>query len=246
MSDTTETDTNTDTTDEPSKAELHERVQQLESTVEKLMPSRRDALKLGAAGIVGAAGLSATSQSAAASTGSAGQIGDVNNRPDLFADEIDANRAKVITERQSGDEGAVSFSGLQTNKDSVVRLFLRVESGLGTAGDLKLQVNNETTNSYETVFTDGTATTDDGFIIYSPDQNAAHAGGELRLFSTGSDRIGITGPFAAGQHGRISRTLQSGGMDQNLAPVDSLSFVSTESGTSNYSIKTATVAIYQY
>jgi len=78
-------------TDEPSKAELHDRVEKLESTVAKMMPSRRDALKLGAAGIVGAAGLSATSQSAAASTGSAGQIGDSSNRPDIFADSVNAN-----------------------------------------------------------------------------------------------------------------------------------------------------------
>jgi len=85
MSDTTDND------DEPTKAELHDRVRKLESTVEKLMPSRRDALKLGAAGIAGAAGLSATSGSADASTGSAGQIGDVNNRPDVFADTVDAN-----------------------------------------------------------------------------------------------------------------------------------------------------------
>jgi len=93
MSDTTETETNTDNTDsdEPTKAELHDRVRKLESTVEKLMPSRRDALRMGAAGIAGAAGLGAASQSADASTGSAGDIGDPNNRPDLFADDIDAN-----------------------------------------------------------------------------------------------------------------------------------------------------------
>jgi len=78
-------------TDEPSKAELHDRVRNLESTVAKMMPSRRDALRMGAAGIAGAAGLGAASQSADASTGSAGDIGDPNNRPDLFADEIDAN-----------------------------------------------------------------------------------------------------------------------------------------------------------
>jgi len=93
MSDTTETetDTNTDNTDEPSKAELHDRVQQLESTVQQMMPSRRDALRMGAAGIAGAAGLSATTQTADASTGSAGQIGDSANRPTIFADDIDAN-----------------------------------------------------------------------------------------------------------------------------------------------------------
>jgi len=99
MSDTTETetDTNTDTTDEPSKAELHERVQQLESTVEKLMPSRRDALKLGAAGIAGAAGLSATTQPADASTGSAGTIGSSSDRPDAFLDEANVNQLTGVS-----------------------------------------------------------------------------------------------------------------------------------------------------
>jgi len=84
-------DEKTDNTDEPSKAELHDRVRKLESTVEKLMPSRRDALRMGAAGLAGAAGLSATTQPADASTGSAGQIGDSVNRPTIFADDIDAN-----------------------------------------------------------------------------------------------------------------------------------------------------------
>jgi hypothetical protein len=73
---------------EPTKSELHERVEQLESTVEKLMPSRRDALRMGAAGIAGAVGLSATTQTADAATGSAGQIGDSSNRPDIFADDV--------------------------------------------------------------------------------------------------------------------------------------------------------------
>jgi len=91
------TNENTDTTDEPTKAELHDRVQQLESTVEKLMPSRRDALRMGAAGLAGAAGLSATSGSAAAATGSAGQIGDSSNRPDIFADTVDANQLTGVS-----------------------------------------------------------------------------------------------------------------------------------------------------
>jgi len=107
---------NTDNTDEPTKAELHDRVQQLESTVEKLMPSRRDALRMGAAGIAGAAGLGAASQSAEASTGAAGQIGDVNNRPDLIADEIDTNtqtfdESRIIEDTFTlADDSAISFS----------------------------------------------------------------------------------------------------------------------------------------
>jgi len=99
MSDTTETETETNTdntdSDEPTKAELHDRVQQLESTVAKLMPSRRDALKLGAAGLAGAAGLGAASQSADAATGSAGTIGSNSDRPDLIADDVDANTLNI-------------------------------------------------------------------------------------------------------------------------------------------------------
>lgn len=91
------TNETTDNTDEPTKAELHDRVRNLESIVEKLMPSRRDALKLGAAGIAGAVGLSATTQPADASTGSAGDIGDPNNRPDLFADTVDANQLSGVS-----------------------------------------------------------------------------------------------------------------------------------------------------
>jgi len=98
MSDTTETETDTNTnTDEPSKAELHDRVRKLESTVEKLMPSRRDALRMGAAGIAGAAGLGAASQTADASTGSAGTIGSSSDRPDAFLDEANVNQLTGVS-----------------------------------------------------------------------------------------------------------------------------------------------------
>jgi len=114
----TMSDDNTDeTTDEPepepTKAELHERVEQLESTVAKMMPSRRDALKLGAAGIAGAAGLSATSQPADASTGSAGTIGSQSDRPDAFLDEANVNQLTGVstggkTTLKSGDNVKVA------------------------------------------------------------------------------------------------------------------------------------------
>jgi len=128
----TETDTSTDNTDEPSKAELHDRVRKLESTVEKLMPSRRDALKLGAAGIAGAAGLSATSGSADASTGSAGQIGDVNNRPDVFADTVDANQ----------------LSGVSTGGDRQgCRVSLSSDQSISAGGRTKIQFDSEVYDS---------------------------------------------------------------------------------------------------
>jgi len=133
MSDTnqTETDTNTDTTDEPTKAELHERVEQLESTVEKLMPSRRDALRMGAVGLAGAAGLGAASQSADASTGSAGDIGDPNNRPDLFADTVDTN----------------NLTGVSTGADRQgCRVFLSSDQSIGT-NVTKIQFDSESYDS---------------------------------------------------------------------------------------------------
>jgi len=136
MSDTTETETetgtNTDTTDEPSKAELHERVEQLELTVEKLMPSRRDALRMGVAGLAGAAGLSATSGSASASTGSAGQIGDSSNRPDAFLDEANVNQ----------------LTGVSTGADRQgCRVFLSNDQNFNQKARAKIQFDAESYDS---------------------------------------------------------------------------------------------------
>jgi len=131
MSDTTETETDTNTnTDEPSKAELHERVQQLESTVQRMMPSRRDALRMGAAGLAGAAGLGAASQSADAATGSAGTIGSTSNRPDLVSDEIDTNR--IESETLLSFERTVlanSTKQLDPNRQQAQGIYLMIGSG---------------------------------------------------------------------------------------------------------------------
>jgi len=122
-------DTNADPDgDEPSKGELHDRVQQLESTVEKLMPSRRDALRMGAAGIAGAAGLNAASGSADASTGSAGTIGSSSDRPTIFADDIDAN----------------SLTG--SIKNQGCRVFLSSDQSVSTGSRARIQFD---TKSYD-------------------------------------------------------------------------------------------------
>jgi len=166
MSDTTETETETGTntdTDEPSKAELHERVEQLESTVAKMMPSRRDALRMGAAGLVGAAGLSATTQTADASTGSAGDIGDPNNRPDLFADEIDANQLTGVTAggdlpatqvgQDSGNKQPLSVS--ISNPSSFDQLVCIIQ-GFQNDGDAFLRFNNDSSGNSKYTHVDNT------------------------------------------------------------------------------------------
>jgi len=104
MSDTTDnndtTDTNTNT-DEPTKAELHKRVNRLESLIERMLPSRRGVLG-GLAAILGGTYLG--SQSVESSTGSAGQIGDANNRPTIKADDItEAGGDEVIADGDGVD-----------------------------------------------------------------------------------------------------------------------------------------------
>jgi len=124
MSDTTETETDTDNTDEPSKAELHDRVRKLESTVEKLMPSRRGVLG-GLAALIGGTYLG--SQQTEASTGSAGQIGDANNRPTIKADDItEAGGDEVVADGDGVDRDIYvipaggSAPSAATNDDSIL------------------------------------------------------------------------------------------------------------------------------
>jgi len=102
MSDTTDNNDTTDTnTDEPSKAELHDRVSRLESLIERMLPSRRGVLG-GIAAVLGGTYLG--SQTVESSTGSAGQIGDVNNRPTIKADDItEAGGDEVIADGDGVD-----------------------------------------------------------------------------------------------------------------------------------------------
>jgi len=79
-------------TDEPDTAELENRIDKLESTIEKMMPSRRDALKMGGAALVGGAAMSGT---ASAGTNQVGTIGSQASPVDLESEDI--NNADTIT-----------------------------------------------------------------------------------------------------------------------------------------------------
>jgi len=125
MSDTTETETNTNTnTDEPSKAELHERVNRLESLIERMLPSRRGVLG-GIAAILGGTYLG--SQQARGSTGSAGQIGTTSDRPTIKADDItEAGGDEVIADGDGVDrdiyviQSGASDPSAATNDDIIL------------------------------------------------------------------------------------------------------------------------------
>jgi len=99
MSDTT--DNNDTNTDEPTKAELHERVNRLESLIERMLPSRRGVLG-GIAAILGGTYLG--SQTVESSTGSAGTIGSTSDRPDVLADSVtEAGGDEVIADGDGVD-----------------------------------------------------------------------------------------------------------------------------------------------
>ena len=65
---------------------LEERIDEVEATIKKMVPSRRDALKLGGAAVIGGAAMSGT---ASAGSSQVGTIGDASNPVDLFAEDID-------------------------------------------------------------------------------------------------------------------------------------------------------------
>jgi len=78
-------------TDEKTK-QLENRIDKLESTIEKMMPSRRDALKMGGAALVGGAAMSGT---ASAGTNQVGTIGSQASPVDLESEDI--NNADTVT-----------------------------------------------------------------------------------------------------------------------------------------------------
>jgi len=71
-------------TDEPDTAELENRIETLEATIEKMMPSRRDAIKMGGAALVGGAAMSGT---ASAGTNQVGTIGSANDPVDVVLED---------------------------------------------------------------------------------------------------------------------------------------------------------------
>src|SRR6056297_1033527 len=64
---------------------LEDRIDQLEATIAKMLPGRRDALKLGGAAVIGAAAMSGT---ASAGSSQVGTIGDGSNLVDIHAEDL--------------------------------------------------------------------------------------------------------------------------------------------------------------
>jgi len=85
-------------------AELEDRIDQLEATIRKMLPGRRDAMKLGGAAVIGAAAMSGT---ASAGSSQVGTIGDSSNLVDVHAEDLfdvdTINGDNLVTTSESTD-----------------------------------------------------------------------------------------------------------------------------------------------
>jgi len=153
----TEQTHNTDMSDEPDRQDLEDRVDQLESTIAKMLPSRRDALKLGGAALVGGAAMSGT---ASAGDESEGTIGTSGAPVDIESEDI--NNADTVT-TDTLDSTTVDNSGTVTTQDLVVNGTATGPFGGGApvleAGDsitVEAFADNNTDETFVTLY-DGSA-----------------------------------------------------------------------------------------
>jgi len=83
---------------------LEARIDELEATIKKMLPSRRDALKLGGAAVIGGAAMSGT---ASAGSSQVGTIGDSSNLVDVHAEDLfnvdTLNGDNIVTTSESTD-----------------------------------------------------------------------------------------------------------------------------------------------
>ena len=122
-------------TDEPEVKKLENRIDKLESTIEKMMPSRRDALKMGGAALVGGAAMSGT---ASAGTSQVGTIGDKDATPPQLVDlhSEDINNADTVTTQ---DLDATNITASNLNSDRITNHYLYAGNFSGSGASARLQ-----------------------------------------------------------------------------------------------------------
>jgi len=124
---------NRDMSDESDRQDLEDRVDQLESTIAKMLPGRRDALKLGGAALVGGAAMSgAASAQPGDQDGEAGVIGTDNNPVDIEASDIEV------------DDLVVNGTATGVAQDlQACRVFLSSDQNIGAGLLAKIQYDSE-------------------------------------------------------------------------------------------------------
>jgi len=142
-------------------AELEDRIEQLDATIRKMLPSRREALGMGVAGLAGASLMSGT---ASAGSAQVGTIGDSNNLVDIEAEDVnvsDTINGASVSGAQAGEALTSDGSGGLT--------FAEVGGGIPPNFSY---VDEESNRSLFTTFTNNTGKTLFVSVICRPDTNA--------------------------------------------------------------------------
>jgi len=215
---------NTDMSDEPDRQDLADRVDQLESTISKMLPGRRDALKLGGAALFGGAAMSgAASAQPGDQDGEAGVIGTDNNPVDIEASDIEVDDL-VVNGTATGpfDGGDASFQKLAADEFSLNsgapfefhRAFTGATSGARTFEIYDLQEPNEgrTVVMRAELVAAAKNNFEDGFYT---EQIAFHKGSDQLTSSeiNGGGDIDTTNTGASFSSGKINFTFDSGNMN---------------------------------
>jgi len=156
-------------TDEPDRQDLEDRVDQLESTISKMLPSRRDALKLGGAAMVGGAAMSG---SASAGTQQAGTIGTENDPVDVESEDI--NNADTVTTQDLVVNGTAT--GVRQDLQGA-RVFLSSNQSITAGARPKVQFDSEIYDSGNNFDTSSHAFTCPETGVYSANLQIRYIGG---------------------------------------------------------------------
>jgi hypothetical protein len=127
---------NRDMTDQSDRQDLEDRVDELESTISKMLPGRRDALKLGGAALVGGAAMSGTASAGSKSKGTIGTSGalvdveseDINNADTVTTENLVVNQSATLPfpaapVLESGDSITVATVNRSDVDSSFVTMF---------------------------------------------------------------------------------------------------------------------------
>jgi hypothetical protein len=245
---------NRDMSDEPDRQDLEDRVDHLESTISKMLPSRRDALKLGGAALVGGAAMSgAASAQPGDKDGEAGVIGTDNDPVDIEASDIEVDDLVVnqsLQANQTNIRDKVDFLSF-TNSDAasfnlnleineMLVMSIQGHSSSGGGSSLFMRINNST-SAYETVFTDGTSSTStQGFEIVDSSGNFGDFAGQLQIMKGPFGRIAVNGPLGSARFTRINKTILSGGIGVQFS--DNITIDFQTSGTDPFDLERVALA----
>jgi len=132
-------------TDDADVSQLEQRIDELEATIRKMLPSRREAIGMGVAGLAGASLMSGT---ASAGSAQVGTIGDSNNLVDVEAEDVN------VSDTINGASVSGAANGEALTSDGAGGLtFAAVGGGIPPAFTY---VDKQSQRSLNTVFTNNT------------------------------------------------------------------------------------------